>query len=74
MWIVVSSESVTGFRCRECSVHHNLLVQMLMNVWNSLLVISMLFAPTHLGHSHVPAMKVTLEMEHRALVGVTVLN
>ena len=63
MWIVVSSESA-----RDWSVRHNLLLQMLMNVSNSLLVIRMPHAPTHLGPTHVPATKDLLEMEQLALV------
>ena len=44
-------------------LHFTCPVQMLTNVYSSLLVTPMLCAPTHLDHTHVPAMKVTLEME-----------
>ena len=40
-----------------------MLLQVLTNVHSSLLVIQMPHVLTHLGHTHVSAMKVTLEME-----------
>ena len=46
-------------------------LQMLMNVWCSLLVIGMPHASTHLGRTLVAAMRDTLEMEGIALVSVT---
>ena len=70
VWMVVSSESVratdTGTPVYVMIIY--VFVQMLMSAWSSLLVIRMLCVPMHLGPTHVPAMKDTLEMEWLALV------
>ena len=43
-------------------------LQILMNVWPSLLVIRMLCAPTHLGPTHVRATRGSVEMERLVMV------
>ena len=56
--------------CRSIAVRCFYILQILMSVSSSLLVTQMPHVPTHLGHTHVPAMTDTLETEGTALVSM----